>query len=442
MGSQPTLDPVARHYVTLAFGIERHLPGYVDAYHGPAEVREEALAGDAPAPAALLDAARALAMKIAEADIPETRVGFLTSQAEAMIATCRQLAGEELSYRNEVKACFDIEPVKTPEAIYQEAIAALDQLLPGEGEVAARMTAWRQQFIVTPDQAETITARALPELRRRTAAIVDLPPGEAIEFRFVEDKPWSGYNWYLGDAQSRVEINTDLPLDADRYVNLLCHEAYPGHHVEHSMKERLLYREQGYGEQAIQLLNTPQSVISEGIATLAEGEIFPVNERFQFRAEQIYPAVGLTGDAEREAAIHEAGEALRSVSGNAALLLHDEGWGEAEVLAYLQAYGLRPEAEARQQLRFLTDPLARSYIFTYHIGADLLGAWLDAAPSEERAQRFRILLTEQVYPSVVARWIAEDRAGLPSEPEIEADAHAAADQRSGLASRAWNHRRT
>jgi len=416
MTSPPTLDPIARHYVTLAFGIERQVPGYVDAYVGPAEVREEALTGPAPSPDALLDAARALAMKLAEADIAESRVGFLTTQVEAMIATCRRLAGEDFSYTDEVRACFDITPVRTPEATFADAIATLDQLLPGEGSVSERMVAWRQQFVLRPEWVQGVIDRVLPECRRRTAAIVDLPEGDEIEVRLVRDKPWRGYNWYLGDARSRVEFNTDLPIYAHSLPDLLCHEGYPGHHLEHALKDRRLYRKRGYGEHAIQLINTPECVISEGIATRAEEAIFPGEERFQFRRERVYPAAGVTGDPAREAAIETAEQALRGVAGNAALMLHVEGEGEAAVERYLQEYGLRSAEEARHQVRFIADPLWRGYIFTYHAGYDLLGAWLDGGPPGEREARFRTLLTEQVYPSLVTHWIAEDKAGRPSEP--------------------------
>jgi hypothetical protein len=406
---RPALDPLSRDYVALAFGIERHLPGYVDAYLGPSAARDEALAGEPPTPALLLARARALAVRVAEADAPETRVGFLAAQLGAMIATCRRLAGETLPYPDEVRLLFDVEPARTPEASFDAAIAELDGLLPGSGSVATRMVAWRERFAIPPETARTLIDALVPELRRRTAELVSLPEGEAVEVRFVQDRPWSGYNWYLGEARSRVELNTDLPLHANRLPDLLCHEAYPGHHAEHALKERL-YRERGYGEHAIQLINTPECVISEGIATLAEEAIFPGDERFRFRAERVYPLAGLEGDPEREAGIARAQRALRSVPGNAALLLHEEGAAEAEVVAYLQRYGLLAEGEARQRLRFLADPLWRAYIFTYHAGHDLLGAWLDAAPAGERDARFRTLLTEQVSPSQVARWVADEGA--------------------------------
>ncbi|MDP9355658.1 MAG: hypothetical protein M3R02_10345 [Chloroflexota bacterium] len=106
-----------------------------------------------------------------------------------------------------------------------------------------------------------------------------------------------------------------------------------------------------------------------------------------------------------------AQRALRAVNANAAMLLHAEGAPEDEVVAYIARYGLRDEAESRQSLRFIADPLWRAYIFTYHAGRDLLGRWL---ASGDRMDRFRRLLTEPVWPSLIEGWIAAESGEVAS----------------------------
>jgi hypothetical protein len=412
---QPELDVFSREYARLSFAIERHVPGFIDAYLGPDEVRaalDPAGPAGAPPPAALVTAARDLLARIPSLDAPEGRTGYLTKQVEAMLTTARQVAGEEFPYREEVRLLFDVEPVATPESIYDAAISDLDTLLPGDGPIAERMVAWRQSYAIPPETARRVVDAILPELRARTEEFVDLPEGEAIEIRMVQDQPWSGYNWYLGNGRSRVELNIDLPIYAYRLTDLLAHEGYPGHHTEHALKERL-YTEQGLGEHALQLINTPECLISEGIATVAEKMLFAPDELVRFRREHVYPVAGISGDPEREVAIGAAQRILRSVPGNAALLLHEEGRDPEEVVAYLQHYALTTEAEARQRLRFLADPLWRAYIFTYHVGYELISGWLDQAPAE-RHRRFRTLLTGQVYPSQIAAWTASGGGPLPA----------------------------
>jgi hypothetical protein len=50
---------------------------------------------------------------------------------------------------------------------------------------------------------------------------------------------------------------------------VVAHETYPGHHAEHAIKENRLYIGEGHPEHSIVLLNTPSSLISEGIAANA-----------------------------------------------------------------------------------------------------------------------------------------------------------------------------
>jgi len=413
--SAPDLDEISRAYVELAFGIERHIEGTVDAYFGPPQIRDAVQAGPVPPPDALLARANELLDRVTAADLSPSRADYLAAQVQALVTTCRKLAGEKIGYTDEVRLLFDIEPAKIPDTVYQEAIAALGDALPGAGDVATRMISWNAQFEVPAETARSMIDTIAAEVRRRTLAIVTLPGAEAIEVAMVRDKPWSGYNWYLGTCRSLIEINTDLPIRASGLLDLICHEGYPGHHTEHAIKEQRLYQEQGYGEHAIQLINTPECVISEGIATLAESMIFTPEEAARWRASVLYAPIGLDIDPAREVQIGNAQRNLRSVAGNAALMLHQEGASPADVVAYLASFGLETAERARHRMRFIEDPLWRAYVFTYHVGRDLLEAWCDddgaaAGPVSEadgissgtrRTVRFRQLLEEQVTPSAI-----------------------------------------
>jgi hypothetical protein len=404
----PPLDGISTDYVRLAFRMEPHIEGLIDAYDGPAAIRGEAQATPAT-PDELVREADALLERIATEDLAPSRVDYLTAQVAALATLARKLAGEEIAYVDEVRRLFDIEPERVPDDAYAAALAALDEALPGEGPVRDRRERWRRQFEIPVDQARLAVETLMDEARSRPAALVPRPGGEAVELAFVSDQPWGGYHWYLGNARSLVEINTDLPIRANALLNLVAHEGYPGHHTEHALKEIRLYHEQGYGEHSIQLINTPECVISEGIATLAESMIFDGAEGARWQAEHVWEPFGIDADPEREARIIDAEWVLRSVGGNAALLMHAEGRTEDEAVRYLMDYGLSTEEEARHRVRFIADPLWRPYIFTYHVGRDLLGAWLDEAEAsgETRASRFVRLLEEQLTPSAIAGDLAE-----------------------------------
>lgn len=403
------IDAISSEYVSLAFALEGHVEGFVDAYYGPPEPREHGR-GRASAPQAMLEDVRALRRDVSASAYPERRKAYLDAQLRGMETIARKVAGEELSYVEEVRGCYDIEPAHTSEALFEQATAELDALFPGSGSIAERREAWQRRYEVAPDVARQMIDRIAAEARERTARLVTLPAQESIEFTLVSDKPWSGYNWYLGQARSLVECNTDLPMRANTLVGLICHEAYPGHHTEHALKEQHLFLERGWGEHAMCLTGAPEAVISEGIATLAPDIVFD-GDAAAWATAEIYPMAGIVGEPEREQRIASAGRVLRALGANAALLLHEHGADPEEVVRYIRRYGLSTEREARQSLRFISTPLWRAYTFTYHAGRDLLARWLAQG---DRTERFRTLLVEQVYPSLIEEWTQTGASPSPA----------------------------
>ena len=61
---------------------------------------------------------------------------------------------------------------------------------------------------------------------------------------------------------------------------------------------------------------------------------------------------------------------------NAALLLHDDGAGEAEVQAYLERWGLMTPQLAAHMIRFFKEPTSRTYIITYPAGRELCRSYV------------------------------------------------------------------
>ena len=70
---------------------------------------------------------------------------------------------------------------------------------------------------------------------------------EKISVEFVTNKSWSGYNYYKGNFESVVQINTDHPITIDRALILSAHEAYPGHHIQNIFRE-MIYKNYGWLE--------------------------------------------------------------------------------------------------------------------------------------------------------------------------------------------------
>src|SRR5690349_2223443 len=102
-----TLDPFGTEYLRISFGVERHFPGFIDAYVGPQELRAEEDVAAPPTVAELLTRTRALHEQLPAQGYPATRREYLDKQLTGIAMVLRKLRGESVPYRDEVAACFD-----------------------------------------------------------------------------------------------------------------------------------------------------------------------------------------------------------------------------------------------------------------------------------------------------------------------------------------------
>ena len=415
----PVPDPIARDYLLLALRLDQHVPGLVDGYYGPADLKAQVDMEQLRLPAALAADAATLLARL-DADVPEPdRRSWLAGQLVALRTQAEGLAGVDRDYFDYVRHCFAWTPVRRDEAIFEEAAAAVDRLLPGPEPLAQRLAAWDDRFVVPGERLPALVDWLVATFRDRAAATFGLPGGEDLEIRLVRNQPWTGYNWYLGGGRSRFDLNTDLPIRAAELVHVAAHEAYPGHHLEHAWKEAELVDRRHRLESSILLINTPECLLSEGLADLGHPFASPAASEPDLLVE-LYERAGLpigedpaaaTDAAQRTVALAPHRRRLAESRVNAALMRHADGVGHDEVLAWLQRVGrFAPEAAAKR-LEFIEHPLWRTYVFVYHEGEALLRRWLDAVPEADRAARFGRLLREQLDPAAIA---AEAGVGAPS----------------------------
>lgn len=405
----PAPDPVARDYLLLALRLDQHISGLVDGYYGPADLKAQVDLEQHRGPSRLRDDALALRARLdAEVADPDRRA-WLDAQLVALESQAASLAGDTLPYLDHVERCFAFRPPRRPDASFDAAASRLDDLLPGDGPLASRLDAWDRRFEIPLDRLPAVIAWLVARFRDRAAAQFGLPDDEDLRVSLVTRQPWSGYNWFDGGRRSRVDINTDLPVRAADLVHTVAHETYPGHHLEHAWKEADLVDEQGRLEAAVLLINTPECLISEGLANLGRRFVVPDDEQADLLVE-LFGRAGLpVGDdpagareaAERAVALVEPRAALAAVRGNAAILRHADGRSHDDVLAYLQEVGRIPPAQATKRLEFIEHPLWRTYVFVYAEGESLLRRWVEAVPAAEQTARFGRLLHEALTPAMV-----------------------------------------
>ena len=395
---------LAEEFVRLALAIEQHLPGYVDSYFGPDEWMKQAKEAGKLTVQDLTREAGRLATDLSQPDeLDPQRRDFLSRQVSAMQMSLRLLSGEKISLAEEAQGLYDIRPAWKDESSFEEAHKEWDQALPPGGSLSGRLQVWRRSLEISVEKVQEILPVIINKLRALTRQRFGLPEGENFSLQFVSDQPWSAYNWYLGNYQSRIDFNTDLPMRVSALADLVAHEGYPGHHTELSIKEQKLIRERQYQEHVLTLINSPSCVIAEGIATSALETVLTDTELEDWYREEILPLAGMAHiDAKRLMEISKSSRKMEGLVGNAAFMLHDQNKSEAEIIQYLQKYGLRTEKEAQKSIRFISAGLDRSYIFTYHMGYDLLA---ELFARGNREAYFKRLLEEPVTPSQIREWI-------------------------------------
>ncbi|HEY3810878.1 MAG TPA: hypothetical protein VGL49_05540, partial [Acidimicrobiales bacterium] len=346
-------EPLVDDYLRLGLALGRHIDGMVDAYYGPPELATRAHAEPPAPPEALADEARRLLAGLAaDGDLDPARRSWLAAQARGLHTTARKLAGESISYLDEIEECYGVRPALVPEDDLAAAHRSLDAVLPGTGPIAERYGTWREAQAVPPDRLDAAVRGLAEDFRARTQAAFGLPDGERVDFELVTGKPWAGFNYYLGGLRSRVAINTDLPVLSPVLGTLVAHEAYPGHHTEHSRKEAGLVRRRRQLEETIFLVGTPQCLVAEGLADLGL-EVIVGRRPEAVLAEHLRP-LGIPYDADLVAQVGEAGEVLGAVRGNAAIMIHDRGCPTDEAIDYLARWALLPPPRAAKVVEFLT----------------------------------------------------------------------------------------
>jgi hypothetical protein len=186
-----------------------------------------------------------------------------------------------------------------------------------------------------------------------------------------------------------VVVNLDIPTTGFDVIRLAAHEVYPGHHTEHALKEQLLLRDRGAIEEGIQLVPTPQAVLSEGIAELGLDVV--LDEDGRFAAYDILERHGIALDRDHVDEIVSALKPLGTVGIDAALMVYEDGASAEDAQRYIERWRLATPEQARHSVRFFMDPTWRAYGITYSAGEELCRSYVGDDPL-----RFRRLLTEHV----------------------------------------------
>lgn len=379
-GSAARLDAVAEQYVRLALALGEHDDDYVDAYYGPAEwritAREQAMPLDAIAVAADRLVATLGAIDVDDdEELLQLRHNYLLTHLQSLAAVSRMRSGQTLSFDEESRQVYGFVAPGFPQHHYEQVLARLDALLPGEGLTHERYAAYRQQIRIPDDKVQAVVRKGLDECRSVTKRHMKLPEGENFELEFVANEPWGAYNWYRGNGQGLIQVNIDRPKYLGTSIQLGCHEGYPGHHAYSALLDKNFLQDRGWIEFSVLPLFSPQGIIFEGSGDLAELVAFPGAARDDFLRDTVVPIAGFeTVDFETLRAMREVLHDMRYAGIDAARNYLDGAWSKAQTTEWLTEYGLVGPEDMEAWFGFTHR--YRAYRINYVLGEDLVLAYL------------------------------------------------------------------
>ncbi len=382
---------VGRRYLELVLRLRRIAPSLVESYAGPAGLAATIDAEPPVSASELGEQTREFLGQVATGEIDLDRVGWLTAQLTAISTALAWLAGEPFTYRELVERCHGVSVTLAPQDRFELAHSTLDRALPGRGAIRERYQRWAVTQQVPPDRLLQGMHALAEELRRRSDARFDLPAGEEVIFELVTGKPWAGNADYTGGLRTRVAINEELPIASFRLLELVSHEAYPGHHTEHACKDADLITARARLELAVFVYPTPQALLAEGIACHAL-EALLGDEAEELGARCLQP-LGIPYDSDVAGTVRAAQQLLLDVRPNLAIML-DEERGPAEVRAYARRWMLEDDHQVERAVSALENRVWRPYESCYPAGLELCRSFTSGDPT-----RFRRLLHEQITPA-------------------------------------------
>jgi hypothetical protein len=403
-----SLNRIAETYTKLVLAVGQYDADYVDAYFGPKEWLVEAKAKKQSLDA-IMQTARPLIIQLEELnsrhkeDILQLRHQYLKKQIASLIARVEVLNGKKLSFDEEAKAYYDVEPPTFREEHFQKIVAELDTLVPGKGSIPERVENYRRQFTIAPDTLDKVFSAAIYECRMRTKKYIILPENETFRLEYVHNKSWSGYNWYKGNNESLIQINTDLPIFMERAVDIAAHEGYPGHHVYNCLLETAFARKFGWVEFTVYPLFSSQSLIAEGTANFGIEVAFPGKERMEFERDRLFSLARLDkNQAENYSQVQALVAKLSYADNEAARRYLDGEFSREDTAQWLVNYTLMSPERAQQRTRFFDQ--YRSYVINYNFGLDMVKQYIVRRGGTEdkpakRWEEFTKLISSPRLPS-------------------------------------------
>jgi hypothetical protein len=389
----PPPDPLegqARRFVMLATALGHLRPAEIDAYWGPADLDLRKKASTASL-ATLRHGLVQLRAEVAR-DVPSARRDRLAGRLDHLSVLLDVIEKpRSLSFDQQAHRIYGL-VARPPDMSGQaQALTKLDRLLPGHGDLASRLSAWRTHFEIPQERRKAVFLRALAECRTRALARWPLPPDEKLDVTWSTDVA-AAWHRYQGHHHSLLQINPAAVADPGSALGVACHEGYPGHHAQFVAIDAKAGPRGLPVEDTVVILRSSDQVLREGAANYGVDLAFPDSVRLAFTRDVLFPLAGF--DRRQAASFLQIHRAVGELALSVLPILRDYydgriASGDAMARLVLDAQVSSPEA----LLEFTHDMGA--YVAGYTVARDMVAACVNSRSlsGTDRRQALREIVT-------------------------------------------------
>lgn len=391
------LTDFAKQYLQLGLRINKHINGYIDYYYGPRNIKLIIENENIKSPKSLLKACKKLQNQLRNQGFDENRIKFFDKTLLAIHTILQKLNGEKIPYLTLIENIFDFTPEFYDDDYFYNLAIKANEIYCGPGTLLERMNQYAAKRVIPVEKVKKIFQKAINVARNRTYEIFPnlLPKIENIKIKLVKDQSWGMYNWYLGNFQSIIEINRSYDVYWTALLDYACHEAYPGHHTESTIKEIQLFKNKSFFESSIKLLYSPEMVISEGIGRTAESVLFDPTESILIQFNDL--CLNPENEDDIETLIQQSyfRKKLHDLQSKLAYYKIVGNWGNDDIIKFAKDLGLLPEIGIKFFLNSISNEIWAIYFLIYQ-GERIIVKKFGVKPDPKKYQQ---LFLKEFLPS-------------------------------------------
>lgn len=318
------------------------------------------------------DARKVLAEMATEAfKLPEDdRRLYYTQACISLDSFCLWRMNKLNSIKSQVGMFLHVNPAPASQNEIDSYKSEMHKLLTSmgySGNLKTQMAEWEKRNTVPKENVKEVMAELMAVARERTAEILPVPEND---FYKCDTETDAAYNARSDFANRTVWINTDPILTKPGLKHLVCHECYPGHFMQFSLRKK--YYEEGLAaaDGLLSVVNHSSSSTFEGIADAG----------IEF----------INWDNTNDDRISYLLSTLRSALGTiTSYQMHMLKLSEKEIENYLRENTLAGgEGWIKNRMKFVKDPARSALIWSYWRGDQgTFDVWRNVK-NEEKAKYF------------------------------------------------------